>query len=363
MADGLIFSKCHSWWFNLTTKWTSNTPCVSRKCGKWQMKNKNVVLSLICSVTSLLSWCSMSLVHTLLLEMFCQWPANLTWNLVPFTLMQVSCFLSSSCWHAVHPFLYGSCQAGLSSGWMRVSCLVWYGSVIRQDVSFLSGWNGDLLSGGMLVSSSCWLRTCCQVGCGSVISLDSVLLSGWLQVCDWVWCKFFIWLDAGMLSGWMLVFHQVGCRPLSSRLRVFVRFDASLLSGLIQVSYPFGNWFGIRLDVSWEIKEMEKIHNSCQSVHSSLHTIWNGFLCTSFEKENLRSSKYIQSHVPSTKTEFGKTAFTYSAPVSWNEIQKSLKLTDLISLTEFKSYLNQTSQIVCSCFELFFNFWICLMSL
>ena len=54
------------------------------------------------------------------------------------------------------------------------------------------------------------------------------------------------------------------------------------------------------------------------------------------QEYNLRSSRYIQLRVkdmPSIKTEFGKTAFTYSAPVAWNEIQKSLKLTAFISLT------------------------------
>ena len=59
---------------------------------------------------------------------------------------------------------------------------------------------------------------------------------------------------------------------------------------------------------------------------------------------NLRASRYIQWHVPLIKTKFGMTAFTYNAPVAGNEIQRSLKHTVFISLTEFKSYLNQTIQ-------------------
>ncbi len=45
---------------------------------------------------------------------------------------------------------------------------------------------------------------------------------------------------------------------------------------------------------------------------------------------NLRSSRYILLNVPLMKTEFGKTAFIYSAPTAWNEIQRSLKLTVFI---------------------------------
>ncbi len=64
---------------------------------------------------------------------------------------------------------------------------------------------------------------------------------------------------------------------------------------------------------------------------------------------NLRSSRYILLNVPLMKTEFGKTAFIYSAPTAWNEIQRSLKLTVFISINEFKLYLNQLFQIVCTC--------------
>ena len=44
------------------------------------------------------------------------------------------------------------------------------------------------------------------------------------------------------------------------------------------------------------------------------------------EEYNLRSCRYIQLHVPLIKTEFGKTAFTYSAPVDWNQTSKHFKL-------------------------------------
>jgi hypothetical protein len=71
-----------------------------------------------------------------------------------------------------------------------------------------------------------------------------------------------------------------------------------------------------------------------EMVYHSYHII--SLLKFNRQEYNLRSSRYIQLHVPSIKKEFGKTAFTYSAPVAGNEIQRSLKLTAFISLTEFK---------------------------
>lgn len=64
---------------------------------------------------------------------------------------------------------------------------------------------------------------------------------------------------------------------------------------------------------------------------------------------NLRSSRYILLNVPLMKTEFGKTAFTYSASTVWNEIQSSLKLEELISISEFKLHLNKSFKSVCTC--------------
>ena len=83
-------------------------------------------------------------------------------------------------------------------------------------------------------------------------------------------------------------------------------------------------------------------------VYHSYHVI--SILTFNRQEYNLRSSRYIQLHVASIKTEFGNTAFTYNAPVAGNEIQRSLKLTAFISHTEFMSYLNQTIQIVSYCY-------------
>jgi len=67
---------------------------------------------------------------------------------------------------------------------------------------------------------------------------------------------------------------------------------------------------------------------------------------------NLRSSRYILLNVPLMKTEFRKTAFIYSAPTAWNEIQRSLKLTVFMSVNEFVASQSNIS----NCLHLFLTF-------
>jgi len=54
--------------------------------------------------------------------------------------------------------------------------------------------------------------------------------------------------------------------------------------------------------------------------------------------------------VPQTKTEFGKTTFSYSAPTSWNELQNQLKLQ--VFYFTLKSYLGQICLHFCDCFKM-----------
>ena len=48
-----------------------------------------------------------------------------------------------------------------------------------------------------------------------------------------------------------------------------------------------------------------------------------------------RSSRYISLVTPKTNSFFGRLSFQFSAANDWNELQKSLKLERLISLTSF----------------------------
>ena len=43
--------------------------------------------------------------------------------------------------------------------------------------------------------------------------------------------------------------------------------------------------------------------------------------------------------VPRARTELGKKAFKYAAPSSWNNLQKDLNLSELVTLGEFKAIL------------------------
>lgn len=65
---------------------------------------------------------------------------------------------------------------------------------------------------------------------------------------------------------------------------------------------------------------------------------------------NLRSKNYISYHVPTVRTEFGKHAFSYAAPFSWNILQKDLKLDSLIRIDHFKEKIGHLLAMECSCF-------------
>lgn len=43
--------------------------------------------------------------------------------------------------------------------------------------------------------------------------------------------------------------------------------------------------------------------------------------------------------VPVTKTELGKKAFKYAAPSACNDVQEDLKLSELITLAKFNTFL------------------------
>ena len=86
-----------------------------------------------------------------------------------------------------------------------------------------------------------------------------------------------------------------------------------------------------------------------KAIVGQLPLYMNSLITVNSKGHNLRSSRYILLNVPLMKTEFGKTAFIYSASTAWNEIQRSLKLSVFISLNEFKLYLNRTFQAFCTC--------------
>ena len=77
------------------------------------------------------------------------------------------------------------------------------------------------------------------------------------------------------------------------------------------------------------------------------------YMCNTCSHYSLRSQNIIQMQVPTVRTELGKKAFKFSAPSSWNDLQRDLGLTELISLGEFRSVLKdreQRSIDSCTCF-------------
>ena len=59
--------------------------------------------------------------------------------------------------------------------------------------------------------------------------------------------------------------------------------------------------------------------------------------CRNLSRYGQRSQDIMQMQVPRVKTELGEKAFTFSAPSAWNDVQKDLKLTHLVTLGEIKT--------------------------
>lgn len=67
---------------------------------------------------------------------------------------------------------------------------------------------------------------------------------------------------------------------------------------------------------------------------------------------SLRSLDFILLTVPNVRTEFGKRAFMYSAPSSWNTLQNTFKLEELVPIGVFKSLMKdfEADSLTCQCF-------------
>lgn len=78
------------------------------------------------------------------------------------------------------------------------------------------------------------------------------------------------------------------------------------------------------------------------------------YVCKNCSQYSLRSHNIIQMFVPRVRTELGKKkAFKYTAPVSWNNLQQALKLSELVMKWEWKSILKErenSSFGQCDCF-------------
>ena len=62
-----------------------------------------------------------------------------------------------------------------------------------------------------------------------------------------------------------------------------------------------------------------------------------------------RSSGFPTFKVPTVNSDFGRTAFSFCGPTTWNNLQETLKLTTLIPLNRFRSLVTKPNEI-CHCF-------------
>ena len=62
-----------------------------------------------------------------------------------------------------------------------------------------------------------------------------------------------------------------------------------------------------------------------------------------------RSSGFPPFKVPTVNSDFGRTAFSFCGPTTWNNLQETLKLTTLIPLNRFRSLVTKPNEI-CHCF-------------
>lgn len=72
-------------------------------------------------------------------------------------------------------------------------------------------------------------------------------------------------------------------------------------------------------------------------------------MCKNLSRYGLRSQDIIQMQAPRVRTELGKKDFKFFAPSTWNDVQKDLKLSDLITMGKFKSILKDREISSCDC--------------
>ena len=64
-----------------------------------------------------------------------------------------------------------------------------------------------------------------------------------------------------------------------------------------------------------------------------------------------RSTDMLMLYVPQARSELGKTAFSLSAPDSWNNLQQQIKLNTFISFNQFKQTILNLPNSTCNCFN------------
>ena len=110
--------------------------------------------------------------------------------------------------------------------------------------------------------------------------------------------------------------------------------------------------------VGWLSLSARRLHHWYIFVYKALIGLLPSYLCIhltfkSNSTYSLRSQDFLTTSVPLARTEFGKRAFAYSAPTTWNGLQKALKLSAPVTLRRFKTLASDflvTEMGTCKCF-------------
>lgn len=111
--------------------------------------------------------------------------------------------------------------------------------------------------------------------------------------------------------------------------------------------------------VGWPSLTLRRLSHWYLFIYKAILRQLPSYLCTFIALQynnnyRLRSQNSVLLTVPKTRTEFGKKAFQLSAPLAWNELQRTMKLQELVSLNNFKArvkVMEENEMQVCKCFD------------
>lgn len=111
--------------------------------------------------------------------------------------------------------------------------------------------------------------------------------------------------------------------------------------------------------VGWPFLTLRRLSHWYLFIYKAILRQLPSYLCSfiTVQENNiyrLRSQNRVLLTVPKTRTEFGKQAFQLSAPLAWNELQKTMDLRELVSLNSFKArvkLMEENEMQVCKCFD------------
>lgn len=109
--------------------------------------------------------------------------------------------------------------------------------------------------------------------------------------------------------------------------------------------------------VGWPALENRRLSHWYMFIYKGILRLLPSYLCEYIQPKgaglySLRSQDSLLLSVPSVRTEAGKVAFHFSAPTTWNNLQKFWKLKELVSIGQFKLLLKglEMKSMVCKCF-------------